>query len=80
MIFISSPNGPDQRRRLKETDIDPSGELTSDRTGETEGTEPGTASRTDNQPSENRENPTRSENRESGNRDSENAPAPGHEE
>ena len=77
---MTSQNGPDQKRRLKETDIDPSGELTSDRTGETEGTEPGTASRTDNQPSENRENPTRSENRESGNRDSENAPAPGHEE
>ena len=73
-------SGPDQKRRLKETDIDPSGELTSDRTGETEGTGSGTGSRTDNQPPENRENPTRSETRESGNRDSENAPAPGHEE
>ena len=73
-------NGPDQKRRLKETDIDPSGELISDRTGETEGTGSGTGSRTDNQPAENRESPTRSENRESGNRDSENAPALGHEE
>jgi hypothetical protein len=77
---MNSQNGPDHKRRLKETDIDPSGELTSDRTGETEGTGPGTGSRTDNQPPENRESPTRSENRESGNRDSENAPAPGHEE
>jgi hypothetical protein len=77
---MTSPNGPDQKRRLKETDIDPSGELTSDRTGETEGTEPGTGSRIDNQPAENRENPTRSESRDSVNRDSENAPAPGHEE
>ena len=77
---MSPHNGPDQKRRLKETDIDPSGELTSDRTGETEGTGSGTGSRTDNQPAENRENPTRSENRESGNRDSENAPAPGHDE
>jgi len=77
---MNSPNGPDQKRRLKETDIDPSGELTSDRTGETEDTGSGTGKRTDNQPAENRENPTRSENRESGNRDSENAPAPGHEE
>jgi len=75
---MTSQNGPDQKRRLKETDIDPSGELTSDRTGETEDT--GTGNRTDNQPAENRENPTRSEKRESGNRDSENAPAPGHEE
>ena len=73
-------NGPDQNRRLKETDIDPSGELTSDRAGETEGTGSGTGSRTDNQPAENRESPTRSENRESRNRDSENAPALGHEE
>jgi hypothetical protein len=77
---MTSQNGPDQKRRLKETDIDPSGELTSDHTGETEGTGPGTGSRTDNQPAENRENPTRSENRESGNRDIENAPPSGHEE
>jgi hypothetical protein len=77
---MTSQNGPDQKRRLKETDIDPSGELTSDRTGETEGTGPATGSRTDNQPAENRENPTRSENRESGNRDIENAPPSGHEE
>jgi hypothetical protein len=77
---MTSQNGPDPKRQLKETDIDPSGELTSDRTGETEGTGPGTGRRTDNQPAESRESPTRSENRESGNRDSENAPAPGHEE
>ena len=77
---MSPHKGPDQKRRLKETDIDPSGELTSDRTGETEGTGSGTGSRTDNQPAENRENPTRSENRENANRDSENAPAAGHEE
>ena len=77
---MTAHNGPDQKRRLVETDIDPSGELTSDRTGETEGTGSGTGSRTDNQPAENRENPARSENRESGNRDSENAPALGHEE
>jgi hypothetical protein len=77
---MTSRKGPDQKRRLKETDIDPSGELTSDRTGETEGTNSGTGGRTDNQPAENRESPTRSENRESENRDSENAPAPGHEE
>ena len=77
---MTSLNGPDQKRRLKETDIDPSGELSSDHTGETEGTGSETGSRTDNQPAENRENPTRSENRESGNRDSENAPALEHEE
>jgi hypothetical protein len=77
---MTSLEGPDQKRHLKETDIDPSGELTSDHTGETEGTGSGTGSRTDNQPAENRENSTRSENHESGNRDSENAPAPGHEE
>ena len=76
---MTSQNGPDQKRRLKETDIDPSGEL-SDRTGETEDTNSGTGSRIDNQPAENRENPTRSENRESGNRESENGPGPGHEE
>ena len=51
---MNSPNGPDQKRRLKETDIDPSGELTSDRTGETEGTGSGTGGRTDNQPAEHR--------------------------
>ena len=77
---MTSTNGPDPKRRLKDTDIAPNGELTSDSTGETEGTGSETGSRTDNQPAENRENPTRSENRESGNRDSENAPAPGHEE
>jgi hypothetical protein len=72
--------GPEseKKRRLTETDVDPSGDLSSDQSGETE--DPGTGGRADNQPAENRESPTRSDNREDGNRDSENAPKPGHEE
>jgi hypothetical protein len=73
-----SSNGPqtEKNRRLTETDIDPSGDVTSDRTGETE--DAGTGRHEDNQPAEDRENPTRSDN--TGNRDTENAPRPGHEE
>lgn len=77
----SASSGPEteKKRRLTETDIDPSGELTSNQTGETEDT--GAGRRADNQPAENRENPTRSEgSREGGNRESENAPKAGHEE
>jgi hypothetical protein len=72
--------GPEseKKRRLTETDVDPSGDLTSDQPGETE--DPGTGRRGDNQPAENRENPTRSSDNDGGNRDSENAPKPGHEE
>jgi hypothetical protein len=72
--------GPEteHKRRLTETDVDPSGDLTSDRSGETE--DPGTSRRGDNQPAENRENPKRSSDNDGGSRDSENAPKPGHEE
>lgn len=75
-----APAGPEseKKRRLAETDVDPSGDFTSNRSGETE--EPGDDRRGDNQPAENRENPERSDNREAGNRDSESAPKPGHEE
>lgn len=73
-------SGPEseKKRRLTETDVDPGGDLSSDRSGETENS--GTVGRADNQPAESRENPSRSGNREDGNRDSENAPKPGHEE
>jgi hypothetical protein len=76
----TSSAGPETetKRRLTETDVDPSGDLTSSQTGETEN--PGTGRRSDNQPPENRENPSRTDNAEGGNRDSENAPKPGHEE
>ncbi|HEY2350893.1 MAG TPA: hypothetical protein VGH83_00165 [Candidatus Acidoferrum sp.] len=64
---------------MTETDIDPSGELTSTQTGETE--DPGTGRDRDNQPAENRDTPERSPNpATTGNRDTENAPKPGHEE
>lgn len=66
----------EKKRRLTETDVDPGGDVTSDRTGETE--DAGTGRREDNQPAEIRENPDRSNN--TGNRDTENAPAPGHQE
>jgi hypothetical protein len=76
----SALGGPEseKKRRLAETDVDPSGDFTPDRSGETE--DPGTGRRADNQPTENRETPARSDNREDGNRDSENAPKSGHEE
>jgi hypothetical protein len=76
----SASSGPEtEKKRLTETDIDPSGELTSDRTSGTE--DAGTGRRADNQPAEDRENRTRSESRcDSANRDSENAPKAGHEE
>ncbi|MEQ1353776.1 MAG: hypothetical protein ABLT11_07145 [Candidatus Acidiferrum sp.] len=63
---------------MTETDVDPGGDLTSDRSGDTE--DPGTGRRGDNQPAENRESLTRSSDSDRGNRDSENAPKPGHEE
>ncbi|HEY8715890.1 MAG TPA: hypothetical protein VIM00_10960 [Candidatus Acidoferrum sp.] len=75
----STSSGPETgtKRRLTETDIDPSSELTSSQTGETE--DAGAGSRADNQPAENRENLTRSEDsHDSGNRDSENTPKAGH--
>jgi hypothetical protein len=74
------PAGPEseKKRRLAETDVEPSGDFTSDQSGETEN--PGTGRRADNQPAENRETPARSDNGEDVNRDSENAPTPGHEE
>ncbi len=70
--------GPDKdkQRRLAETDIDPSGDVSSDNSGQTE--EPGGGRRSDNQPAENHEEPSRD--RDAGNRDSENAPKPAHEE
>lgn len=68
----------EKKRRLKETDIDPSGDVSTEYGGQTE--EVGNASRVDNQPAENREAPTRSENRETTGHDSENPPQPGHEE
>jgi hypothetical protein len=71
-----SAAGPEteKKRRLTETDIDPSDDLSSNHTGETEDT--GTGRRIDNQPAENHEDPTRD--RDTGDRDSENAPKPGH--
>ncbi len=75
---MSLPSGPAEKRRLKEMDIDPAGELTSDRTGETEN--PGDSRKGSNQPAENPEDPTRSDNRQTENRDNENVPKPGHEE
>lgn len=75
---VSGGPESEKKRRLAETDVDPSGDFTSDRPEETE--DPGTGGRADNQPAESRENPTRSGDREDGNRDSENAPKPGHEE
>jgi len=75
---MSLPSGPADKRRLKEMDIDPAGELTSDRAGETENA--GDSRQGSNQPAENREDPTRSDNRQTENRDNENAPNPGHEE
>lgn len=70
--------GPEKekQRRLTETDIDPSGDVTSEHSGQTE--ETGAGRRVDNQPAENHEDPSRD--RDTGNRDSENAPKPGHEE
>jgi hypothetical protein len=70
--------GPEKekQRRLTETDVDPSGDVTSENSGQTE--DPGTGRRVDNQPAENHEDPSRD--RDTGNRDSENAPKPGHEE
>jgi len=71
--------GPEteKKRRLTEADIDPSGDFTSSNSsGETESVETGT--RSDNQLAENHEDPSRD--RDTGDRDSENAPKPGHEE
>ena len=70
--------GPEKekQRRLTETDVDPSGDVTSENSGQTE--DPGTGRRVDNQPAENHEDPSRD--RDTGDRDSENAPKPGHEE
>ena len=72
--------GPSEKRRLKEADIDPSGEVTHDNTGETENVVTGRDH--DNQPSENRENPTRGESERSGtpDRDSETLPKRGEQE
>lgn len=67
-----------EKRRLMETDIDPSGELSPNRTGETEDT--GTGRQANNQPPENRENPTRSDNRNTGDGEDETAPKQGQEE
>jgi len=74
----SAGPGTERQRRLTETDVDPSGDVTSDNSGETE--DAGTGGRGDNQPAESHENPSRSENRQTEDRDSENAPKPGHEE
>lgn len=72
-------DGPEsEKKRLTETDVDPSGDLSSGGSGDTE--DPGAGRRRDNQPAENRENPTRPSDHDGGNRDSENAPKPGHEE
>ena len=73
-----STAGPEKekQRRLTETDVDPSGDVTSENSGQTE--EPGAGRRVDNQPAENHEDPSRD--RDTPNRDSENAPKPGREE
>jgi hypothetical protein len=70
--------GPEKekQRRLTETDIDPSGDVTSENSGQTE--DPGTGRGVDNQSAENHEDPSRD--RDTSDRDSENAPKPGHEE
>ena len=75
-----SPAGPEtaEKRRLTETDIDPSGELTPNRSGETE--DPGVGRQVNNQPPENRESPTRSDNVNPGNSEDETAPKQGQEE
>jgi hypothetical protein len=76
-LFSSGPE-TEKKRRLTETDVDPSGDLGSG-PGDTE--DAGAGRRRDNQPAENRENATRSEG--SGNnarQDSENAPKAGEEE
>jgi hypothetical protein len=69
---------PATKRKLKEADIDPSGELTADRTGETESD--GSDVRGNNQPRESVESPSRSQNRAGRDRDSEKPPKTGHEE
>jgi hypothetical protein len=74
----SSGPGTERQRRLTETDVDPSGDLASDKSGETD--DAGTGRPGDNQPAESHENPSRSENHQTEGRDSENAPKPGHEE
>ena len=66
----------EKQRRLTETDVDPSGDVTSENSGQTE--EPAAGRRVDNQPAENHEDPSRD--RDTPNRDSENAPKPGREE
>jgi hypothetical protein len=70
--------GPSEKRRLKEADIDPSGEVTHDTTGETEDVVSGRDQ--NNQPSENRENPTRGERSGTPDRDSETLPKRGDQE
>ena len=72
-------SGNERQRRLTETDMDPEWRVDF-RSNPARRKMPGTGRRADNQPAENHENPSRSENRDSGNRDSENAPKPGHEE
>jgi hypothetical protein len=74
----SSGPGTERQRRLTETDVDPGGDLTSDKAGDIE--DAGTGRRGDNQPAESHENPSPSENHRTEDRDSENAPRPGHEE
>lgn len=69
---------PATKRKLKEADIDPSGELTADRTGETESDRSDV--RGNNQPRESAESPSRSQNREGRHDDSEKPPNAGHEE
>jgi hypothetical protein len=74
------PSGPgtERQRRLTETDVDPSGDLIADKSGETEDSV--TGRRGDNQAAESHENPSRSANHQTEDRDSENVPKPGHEE
>ncbi|MDP9338952.1 MAG: hypothetical protein M3P45_08795 [Acidobacteriota bacterium] len=73
-----STAGPEKekQRRLTETDVDPSGDVSSENSGQTE--DPGAGRLVDNQPAENHEDPPRDP--DTGNRDSENAPKLGHEE
>jgi hypothetical protein len=77
---VSGASGPEaeKKRRLAETDVDPSGDVTSDSSssGETESVNSGNR---DNQPAESHENPTRDRDS-GGNRDSENLPKAGQEE
>jgi hypothetical protein len=77
---IASAGGPEaeKKRRLAETDVDPSGDVTSDSSSSGE-TESVNSSNRDNQPAESHEDPT-CDRDSGGNRDSENLPKDGQQE